>query len=96
MLDSLPIMLAVRGRSPKAQVNCAQADQGYCESKKLWYHGVKLHLLGAKQYQQLPVLGARFAARFAGVEEQVLVLLPGTLFGTKPILTNLLSTESLN
>jgi hypothetical protein len=53
-LDSLPIMLAVRGRSCHAKVAPECADQGYCEAKKIWYHGLKLHLLGAKQYQQLP------------------------------------------
>src|SRR5438034_5102149 len=49
LLDSLPIMLAVRGRSCQAKVARDQADKGYCESKKIYYHGVKLHLLGAKQ-----------------------------------------------
>lgn len=50
VLDSLPIMLAVRGRSLSTKVAGAQADQGYYESKQRYYHGVKLHLLGAKQY----------------------------------------------
>lgn len=88
LLDSLPIMLAVRGRSYQAKVARDQADQGYCESKKLWYYGVKLHLLGAKQYQQLPApLGLCFteASRhdLPVVKEQVLVPLPGRLFGDK-------------
>ena len=91
MLDSLPIMLAVRGRSTNAKVALDQADQGYCESKKLWYHGVKLHLLGAKQYQQLPVplsLCLTTAARhdLPVLKEQVLSPLPGTLFGDKAYL----------
>ncbi|MDX2040783.1 MAG: cupin domain-containing protein [Acidobacteriota bacterium] len=55
LLDSLPIMLAVRNRSYHAKVACDLADQTFCESKKFWYHGVKLHLLGAKQYRQMPV-----------------------------------------
>jgi hypothetical protein len=50
VLDSLPIILAVRGRSLSTKVAGDQADQGYCESKQRYYHGVKLHLLGAKQY----------------------------------------------
>lgn len=88
LLDSLPIMLAVRGRSTNARVARDQASQGYCESKKLWYHGVKLHLLGAKQYQQLPVplsLCLTSAARhdLPVLKEAVLVPLPGTLFGDK-------------
>lgn len=88
LLDSLPIMLAVRGRSYQAKVACDQADQGYCESKKLWYHGVKLHLLGAKQYQQLPApLSLCFSAASQHdlpiVKEQVLAPWPGCLFGDK-------------
>jgi hypothetical protein len=47
VLDSLPIMLAVRGRSLSAKVARDQADQGYYESKQRYDHGVKLHLLGA-------------------------------------------------
>ena len=50
MLASLPIMLAVRGRSLSAKIARDQADQAYYESKQRYYHGVKLHLLGAKQY----------------------------------------------
>lgn len=88
LLDSLPIMLAVRGRSTNACVARDQADKGYCESKKLWYHGVKLHLLGAKQYQQLPVplslcLTAASRHDLPVLKEAVLVPLPGTLFGDK-------------
>ena len=88
LLDSLPIMLAVRGRSCSAKVAREQADQGYCESKKLWYHGVKLHLLGVKQYQQLPVplsLCLTEASRhdLPILKEQLFVPLSGTLFGDK-------------
>ena len=88
MLDSLPIMLAVRGRSTAAKIARDQADKGYWESKKLWYHGVKLHLLGAKQYQHLPVplsLCLTSAARhdLPVLKEAVLVPLPGILFGDK-------------
>jgi hypothetical protein len=91
MLDSLPIMLAVRGRSTNAKVARDQADKGYCESKKLWYHGVKLHLLGAKQYRRLPVplsLCLTEASRhdLPILKEEVFVPLPGTLFGDKAYL----------
>jgi DDE family transposase len=91
LLDSLPIMLAVRGRSCQAKVARDQADQGYCESKHLYYHGVKLHLLGAKQYHQLPVplsLCLTEASRhdLPVLKEQVLVPLSGTLFGDKAYL----------
>jgi len=88
LLDSLPIMLAVRGRSCQAKVARDRADQGYCESKQLYYHGVKLHLLEAKQYHQLPVplsLCLTEASRhdLPVLKEQVVVPLPGTLFGDK-------------
>jgi hypothetical protein len=88
LLDSLPIMLAVRGRSCQAKVARDQADKGYCESKKIYYHGVKLHLLGAKQFHQLPVplsLCLTEASRkdLPILKEEVLVPLPGTLFGDK-------------
>ena len=88
LIDSLPIMLAVRGRSYDAKVARDQADQSYCESKQIWYHGVKLHLLGAKQYRQLPAplsLCLTEASRhdLPMVKEQVLAPLPGNLFGDK-------------
>lgn len=88
LLDSLPIMLAVRNRSYHAKVACDLADQTFCESKKLWYHGVKLHLLGAKQYRQMPVplsLCLTEASRhdLPVLKEQIFVPLSGTLFGDK-------------
>lgn len=88
VLDSLPIMLAVRGRSTQARVARDQADKGYCESKKLWHHGVNLHLLGAKQYHQLPVplsLCLTEASRhdLPVLKEEVFAPLPGSLFGDK-------------
>jgi hypothetical protein len=88
VLDSLPIMLAVRGRSGQAKVACEHADKGYCDSKDIWYHGVKLHVLGAKQYQQMPVpiaLCVTEASRhdLPPLKEQVLAPAPGVLFGDK-------------
>jgi hypothetical protein len=53
-IDSIPIMLAVRGRSYRAKVATDLANQSYCASKDIWYHGVKLHILARKQYQKLP------------------------------------------
>ena len=54
VLDSLPVMLAVRGRSYRAKVAREHADQGYCATKKMFYHGVKLHLLAQRQPGALP------------------------------------------
>lgn len=55
VIDSLPIMLAVRSRSSHAKVATEYANQGYCASKDIFYHGVKIHILGRKQYQSLPL-----------------------------------------
>jgi len=54
LLDSMPIMLAVRGRSGQAKVATNEANQSYCATKEIWYHGVKLHLLARKQNGSLP------------------------------------------
>lgn len=88
VLDSLPIMLAERGRSTYARVAREMADKGYCDSKKIWYHGVKLHLLGARRYQQLPVplclcLSEASCHDLPLLKEEILVPLPCILFGDK-------------
>ena len=55
VIDSLPIMLAVRGRSAHAKVALDDANVGYCASKDIYYHGVKMHILARKQYKSLPL-----------------------------------------
>jgi hypothetical protein len=55
LLDSLPVMLAKGSRGDAARVACGLAAKGYCASKRLYYHGVKLHLLARKRYRRLPV-----------------------------------------
>jgi DDE family transposase len=54
LIDSMPIMLAVRGRSYRAKVARDEANQSYCATKEIWYHGVKLHLVARRQYKSLP------------------------------------------
>ncbi len=54
LIDSMPIMLAVRSRSGRAKVAVEEADQGYCASKQIYYHGVKMHIVARKQERQLP------------------------------------------
>lgn len=54
LIDSMPIMLAVRGRSYGAKVAVEIANQSYCSTKEIWYHGVKLHLVARKQLGSLP------------------------------------------
>jgi len=88
LLDSLPLLRAVRGRAGHAQVARDPADKGSWESKKLYSQGVKRHRLGANQDHQLPVPLARCwteASRhdLPVLKEEVLVPLPGALFGDK-------------
>lgn len=88
VLDSLPVMLAVRGRSYRAKVGLEYADQGYCATKKIYYHGVKLHLLGERQAGTLPrpqELALTEASRhdLPVLQEVFAVAGPGNLFGDK-------------
>ena len=55
LLDSMPIVLAEGSRSFKAKVAREIANKGYCSSKKMHYHGVKLHVVGSYISGSLPV-----------------------------------------
>lgn len=56
LMDSLPIIMAQRGRRFNACVAPELADKnGYCATKKLHYYGAKLHILGASQKGTIPV-----------------------------------------
>jgi hypothetical protein len=56
LMDSMPIVLAQRGRRFKAKVAPEIAtNNGYCATKKLYYYGVKLHVLARYQKGQLPM-----------------------------------------
>lgn len=88
VLDSLPIMLAVRGRSSHAKVACDQANQGYCATKKMYCHGLKWHLLGQKRYHQMPLplgLCLTEAAHhdLPVLQDEFQTPLPDALFGDK-------------
>ncbi len=54
VINSMPIMLAVRLRSAQAKVARDEANVGYCASQDIFYHGVKMHILARKQYESLP------------------------------------------
>ena len=54
LMDSLPIIVANEQRSGSAKTAKGLCDKGYCASKNMYYHGVKLHILGQKQYKTLP------------------------------------------
>lgn len=55
VVDSMPIILAQRARSFKAKVAPEFCDRGYCATKKLYYYGLKLHVMGFSLFHQLPL-----------------------------------------
>jgi hypothetical protein len=54
LIDSMPVIVANSKRSGSAKAAPELCDKGYCASKGMYYYGVKLHILGQKQYQALP------------------------------------------
>jgi hypothetical protein len=56
LVDSMPIIMAKGGRRFKAKVAPELADKnGYCATKKLYYYGVKLHIVGSAQDGTIPI-----------------------------------------
>lgn len=55
LMDSMPIILAAGKRSCSAKVALNLCDKGYCSTKNLYYHGVKLHVLGYSCFDALPI-----------------------------------------
>ncbi|MEM9985836.1 MAG: transposase [Bacteroidota bacterium] len=53
--DSMPIIMAQKSRSYTAKVALELCNRGYCSSKKLSYHGVKLHALAFRRPGKLPL-----------------------------------------
>jgi hypothetical protein len=54
VVDSLPIMLSQGNGCEKAKIALEIADRGYCSTKKVWYHGLKCHLLGLIRPHKMP------------------------------------------
>lgn len=54
LIDSMPIVVAKQKRSDKAKAASGICDKGYCDSKKMYYYGVKLHTIGQQQYKTIP------------------------------------------
>lgn len=55
LIDSFPVMLK-RGKNARfGRVADEIADFGYCSSKDIYYHGVKLHNLAIRQIKSLPI-----------------------------------------
>jgi hypothetical protein len=55
LIDSMPIVVANAKRSSSAKSASEVCNKGYCDSKKMYYYGVKIHALGQSQYQTLPI-----------------------------------------
>ena len=53
--DSMPIVVAKQSRSKKAKVAKEICNVGYCESKDMYYYGVKLTAIGQSCYKSLPI-----------------------------------------
>ncbi len=57
LIDSFPVALAKQCRRFEACVAKALADSGYCSTKKLYYYGVRVHVIGRRQSGSLPIPG---------------------------------------
>lgn len=88
LLDSLPVMLAKGSRGDAARVAPGLAAKGYCASKRLYYHGVKLHVVARKRYRQLPVpeslvLTSAAVPDLTAFRQRLAWPVEGALFGDK-------------
>ncbi len=56
LTDSMPIIMAQRGRRFHAKVAPEIATKsGYCATKKRYYYGVKLHVVATRLKGSLPI-----------------------------------------
>src|SRR5699024_10949677 len=52
LMDSMPIIVS-SGRRP-SRVAPELVNKTYCSTKKMWYHGLKLHTLGFQRKNKIP------------------------------------------
>ena len=55
LVDSMPVVMAQEKRSSSAKVALELANKGYCASKKMYFYGVKVHLLAFRRPGTLPL-----------------------------------------
>ena len=55
LIDSMPVMLAVGTRAKRARVAPEIATTGFCATKQINFHGVRLHLIGNRRTSALPI-----------------------------------------
>ncbi|MDR2652111.1 MAG: transposase [Prevotellaceae bacterium] len=53
LLDSMPIVIC-KQRNRTAKVARDSADKGYCSTKKMYYYGLKMHLLAFRRKGTIP------------------------------------------
>jgi hypothetical protein len=55
LADSMPVIVAKGSRSGRAETASEFCDKGYCSSKKMWYYGVKIHILSEERSHAIPI-----------------------------------------
>jgi hypothetical protein len=100
LIDSMPIALARGGHAYSAKVAHETADIGYCASKKLFFHGVKLNAIATRRSGHLPhpqEIWLREAScnDLRSFKEQELDVPLTTLFGDKAYCDKALAADLL-
>lgn len=54
LIDSMPVILASGSKSKRARVARQIANTGFCATKQMHFHGVRLHLIAKRQSGKLP------------------------------------------
>ena len=54
VIDSVPVILAGAPRSSRGKVANDMANKGFCSSKDLFFHGVKIHFIGKVRDSTIP------------------------------------------
>ena len=55
LIDSMPVMLASGSKSKRARVAREIACVGFCATKQIHFHGVRLHLIARRRVEKLPI-----------------------------------------
>ena len=55
LLDSMPIVVAKASRSNHAKTAGELCDKGKCASQKMWYYGIKIHILAEEREHSVPI-----------------------------------------
>ena len=63
LLDSAPVIAAKRSHSSKAETAFGLRYKGYCPSKRMWYYGVKIHVLAEERLHSTPDSARKFLLR---------------------------------